>query len=260
MVNEGRGGTCDGRDFLRARAWEDTSGLSSDESRGVPPPPLQKPLPEGVEPIGLPPVPRFDNEPASPGNGMGVMTAVARRRSRRRFGKEPVSREELSLLLWAAQGIRKLVRGGVAALRTVPSAGARHPFETYLHVREVEGLERGIYRYLPVEHALCCLRKGDFTSQVTEGCLGQGFAGACSVCFIWSAVPYRTEWRYSLLSPKLIALDAGHVCQNLYLAAEALGLGTCAVAAYHQARMDALVGVDGRDEFVVYVAPVGRPS
>jgi len=78
------------------------------------------------------------------------------------------------------------------------------------------------------------------------------------VVFIWTAVPYRTEWRYGPVSPKLVALDAGHACQNLYLAVEAIGAGTCAIGAYDQELSDAMCGVDGRDEFVVYMAPVGR--
>ena len=76
--------------------------------------------------------------------------------------------------------------------------------------------------------------------------------------FIWTAIPYRTEWRYSMVAHKIIAMDAGHLCQNLYLASEAIGAGTCAVGAYNQSEMDTIVGVDGEDEFVIYVAPVGR--
>ena len=76
---------------------------------------------------------------------------------------------------------------------------------------------------------------------------------------MWTAVPYRTEWRYTIVSAKIIAQDSGHLCQNLYLACEALGLGTCAVGAYNQELADKLCGVDGNDEFVVYISPVGRP-
>jgi SagB-type dehydrogenase family enzyme len=78
------------------------------------------------------------------------------------------------------------------------------------------------------------------------------------VTFVWAAIPYRTEWRYGIVSAKLIAQDSGHVMQNLYLAAEALGLGTVAIGAYHQQEMDTLLSVDGTDEFAIYAAPVGR--
>jgi SagB-type dehydrogenase family enzyme len=85
-----------------------------------------------------------------------------------------------------------------------------------------------------------------------------GFARQSAVTFIWTAVPYRTEWRYGSVAPKFIAQDSGHVCQNLYLACEAIGAGTCAVSAYSQHGMDEYLGVDGATEFTVYCAPVGK--
>jgi SagB-type dehydrogenase family enzyme len=93
---------------------------------------------------------------------------------------------------------------------------------------------------------------------VTAAAHGQRFAGEAAVTFIWTALPSRTEWRYAEASYKVIALDAGHVCQNLYLACEAIGAGTCAIAAYNQDLADRLVDVDGDEEFVVYLAPVGK--
>ena len=76
--------------------------------------------------------------------------------------------------------------------------------------------------------------------------------------FIWTTIPNRMEWRYSVVSHKIIALDAGHVCQNLYLACESIGCGTCAIGAYDQEKMDKFLGVDGEEEFAIYAAPVGR--
>jgi SagB-type dehydrogenase family enzyme len=93
-----------------------------------------------------------------------------------------------------------------------------------------------------------------------EATFGQPFAGSSAVVFLWTALPYRMEWRYGLAAHKVILLDAGHVCQNLYLACEALSLGTCAIAAYDQERMDQLLRVDGKDEFTVYLAAVGKPA
>jgi len=144
-------------------------------------------------------------------------------------------------------------------LRTVPSAGCRHPFETYLVVLRVEGLATGIYRYLPLDHALVLVSAPvDLAQQITAATRGQRFAGQAAVTFVWSAIPARTEWRYAEASAKVIALDAGHVCQNLYLACGAIGCGTCAIAAYDQDLVDELVGVDGDDELVVYLSPVGK--
>ena len=144
-------------------------------------------------------------------------------------------------------------------LRTVPSAGNRHALETYLAVSHVTGLEPGVYRYLPLEHQLLPLfSEEQMPQKLTEATLGQDFVGNSAVVFIWTTIPYRMEWRYGLAAHKVIALDAGHVCQNLYLACAAIGAGTCAVAAYHQQLMDKLVRVDGEEEFVIYLAPVGK--
>ena len=156
------------------------------------------------------------------------------------------------------QGVRHFIHED-AVLRTVPSAGNRHPFETYLAVLKVDGLECGIYRYLPVTHELVYERQIDnLSAHLTAATRGQSFTGQAAVTFIWTTIPARTEWRYAEASYKVIALDAGHVCQNLYLACQAIAAGTCAIAAYDQTLSDALLGVDGNDEFTVYIAPVGK--
>ncbi len=243
----------DGREFLKDTIRLRTDFSRTGQSRGLPPPPVEKPCPAGGETYGLPPAGR--REGIKP---VDLADAVARRRSRRRYTADPLSLDELSFLLWATQGVRK-VHSPSAVFRTVPSAGCRHAFETYLGVMRVRGLGPGIYRYLPLRHGLCLLEeRDDLPQRLGEAALGQPFVGRGAVTFVWTAVPVRMEWRYGEASHKVIALDAGHVCQNLYLACEAVGAGTCAVAAYDQRLMDALVGVDGEEEFTVYLAPVGK--
>jgi len=123
----------------------------------------------------------------------------------------------------------------------------------------VEGLDPGIYRYLPLEHQLLFeFSEEGLAEKLVKTVFGQPYPGKAGVTFIWTAVPYRMEWRYGLAAHKVIAIDAGHVCQNLYLACAAIKAGTCAVAAYHQAALDGLLGVDGEDEFAIYLAPVGK--
>jgi SagB-type dehydrogenase family enzyme len=123
----------------------------------------------------------------------------------------------------------------------------------------VTGLAPGVHRYLPLEHQLVTVAElPHIGNAVSRAALGQAFVGSAAVTFVWTAVPYRMEWRYGLAAHKVIAIDAGHVCQNLYLACAAVGAGTCAVAAYHQEGMDKLLGVDGKDEFTIYLAPVGK--
>lgn len=138
-------------------------------------------------------------------------------------------------------------------------AGARHSFETYIAAIEVTGLEKGIYRYLPFEHQLLFeFQEKQLEQKLVEATLGQSFVGQAPLVFMWAAIPARMEWRYGLAAHKLIALDAGHVCQNLYLACEAIHAGCCAVAAYHQQLCDQLLRLDGKDEFVIYLAPAGK--
>ncbi len=227
--------------------------IISDQQKGLPRGDLQKPAPAGAELVELPPPDSI--RPAKP----DISQCISRRQSRRKFIGDPISLGELSYLLWATQGVRKIFGGGKAALRNVPSAGNMHPLETYIAANRVESLKAGLYRYLPLEHKLVFL----FTIKnqakaLSQASLGQDFVGDCGATFIWSALPYRSEWRYTIEAAKLVLLDAGHVCQNLYLACEALGLGTCAIGAYDQRKFDRLCKLDGVDEMVVYAAPVGR--
>lgn len=239
------------RSYLRSDQWSVWDMRTSDQSNGVPMPPRQKPYLPGARLIDL-------MAPADLTVGrMPLCEVIERRRSRRRFTREPLTLEELSFLLWATQGVRSTAEKGVL-FRTVPSAGARHPFETYLLVNRVTGVEPGLYRYLSLEHQLCLLSSDPrLVEQIDLASFEQYVKGA-AVAFIWSVIPYRTEWRYGPLSYKAIAMDAGHMCQNLYLASEAIGGGTCAIAAYDQAMIDRILGLDGQDEFVIYMAPVGK--
>ena len=241
-----------GRNFLRSN-WEKRSEIISDQQKNIPQPPLEKSFDEGSKLYDL-----ISPDEIDLGN-VPLKKVIEKRKSRRKFKNVPLSIEELSFLLWAIQGVKEIVKNGYATFRTVPSAGARHPLETYLAVYNVEDLPKGLYRYLPLEHKLLLIEQVEnLTERIIDACMGQRFAGECAVTFIWTAIPYRTEWRYSILSHKVILLDAGHVCQNLYLASEAINCGTCAIAAYDQQKMDELLSVDGYDELTIYVAPVGK--
>lgn len=246
------------RAFLKADLWREWERLETDQRKQLPPPPVEKPCPDGAVLVEL-------TSPESFTAGqMPLIEAIRRRRSRRSFTGDSLTLEELSFLLWATQGARRtepgeVVRRGAATLRTVPSGGARHPFETYLVIQRIAGLAPGLYRYLPLEHKLCFLQPYSALSGKVEGLWArQGFLEQAAVIFVWTVIPYRTEWRYSVVSAKIIAQDSGHMCQNLYLACEAIGAGMCAIGAYNQASADAAIGVDGAEEFVVYLAPVGK--
>ena len=241
------------REFLKDSIRQRIDFTQTDQNRRVPPPPVEKPAPDGAEKILLPLL-----DKAKLAGSIDLWAAIGQRESCRFYSDEPLKLDELSLLLWATQGVRMKLDTG-HALRTVPSAGCRHAFETYLCVLNVEGLEQGIYRYLPLEHALLFSHASEqLESRIVRATLGQRFTGDSAATFIWTALPYRMEWRYGLAAHKVIALDAGHVCQNLYLACQAIGAGTCAIAAYDQDGMDELIDVDGEEEFTIYLAPVGK--
>ncbi|WP_305046786.1 SagB/ThcOx family dehydrogenase [Geoalkalibacter sp.] len=241
-----------GRWFLTDYIRPEVDWRHTPQALGEAPPPVQKPVAAGAELIALPPREAWNLSPCD------LATAMARRESRRRFRRDPLNLDELAFLLWATQGVRERLHEA-AVLRTVPSAGCRHPLETYLCILNVAELAPGIYRYLPLDHALVLERApADLAASLGVATHGQRFAGAAAATFVWTALPARTEWRYAEASYKVIALDAGHVCQNLYLACEVIGAGTCAIAAYRQELMDELLGVDGEEEFTLYLAPVGK--
>ncbi len=241
-----------GRYFLTDLIRDEVDFRTTAQSRGIRPPLPQKPAPPNARIIPLPNRESWSLPPCD------LVTAMAGRESRRKFTSGSLSLDELGFLLWATQGVRQELHPA-AILRTVPSAGCRHPLETYLAVMRVEGLENGIYRYLPLDHSLVHERSVESLElRLMAAARGQSFAGRAAVTFIWAAIPERTEWRYGDASYKVIALDAGHVCQNLYLACEAIGCGICAIAAYDQILVDELLGLDGDEEFALYLAPLGK--
>ena len=183
--------------------------------------------------------------------------ALTKRRSKRIYrNTERLTLGELSVLLWATQGITE--KYGDTLFRTTPSAGGLFPIETYLNIRFVEGLEEGIYHFRPGKFDLEFLKKGEFSRMLAEAALGQGIVAAAQATFIWSAILARSKWKYRQRAYRYIYLDAGHICQNLYLAGEAIGLGVCAIGAFFDDNVNQVVGVDGSDETVIYMATVGK--
>jgi SagB-type dehydrogenase family enzyme len=252
------------RELLKAYEWAQFEQFITDQQKGLPRPDIQKPVSPGAQLIDLVPPDQFSIGAAA------VIDVISERISHRFFSPESLSIEELSFLLWATQGVRrKATEDGITYYwRNVPSGGNRHPMETYLSIHNVVGIEPGLYRYLPIDHKLVQEKLvSELPELVKQGSRNQNsgtdhdpffFIKEAAVVFIWTALPYRSEWRYHKAAAKMVALDAGHICQNLYIAAGAIGAGTCAVGAFDQEKMNDLVEVDGEDEFVIYMAPVGK--
>ncbi|MFO7637364.1 MAG: SagB/ThcOx family dehydrogenase [Clostridia bacterium] len=238
-----------GREFMEKTKYGNLN--PSEQQQGLPQPPLETAYDAGRPVIRLP---KADDARC---RDMSFARIVAERKSVRNYIEEEMSLEELSFLLWCTQGVKE-VRKNLATIRTVPSAGARHALETHLLVRNVKGVPAGIYRYAALEHKLVeTNRSPDIVDRVVSGALGQSFIGLAQVCFIWSADARRMKWRYGERGYRYLHLDAGHVCQNLYLAGEALGRGVCAIAAFDDDQMNELLCLDGEECFVIYMAALG---
>ncbi len=240
-----------GREFMENTKYPRMG--PSDQSQGLPEPPLQKEPNAGQPLIDLPGPTQVKVK------HVDLTTAINARRSIRKYTDEPLTLGELSYLLWCTQGVRQ-VTPRPATLRTVPSAGSRHAFETYVLCNRVKGLTPGLYRYVAVGHKLAVQDLGEgIADRVAAACLGQ-YVVQSAASFVWAADAYRMFWRYQERGYRYLLLDAGHVCQNLYLASQAVGAGCCAIGAFDDDELNIVLGLDGEDNFAVYGATVGKPA
>lgn len=238
----------DGKNFLKSD-WIPNDMKDTDQAKGIPMPPFEDPF-NAEDLIPLP-------DPKSAElKKRDFVELVSDRRSRRKLGEGNVKLSELSFVLWASHGFREVI--GKRIFRTVPSAGSRHPFETYIYADRVEGLEKGLYRYIGTENSLIKVQadeEGQIKDTLSKAMLKQWFNCAFSLLWVYNA--YRCEWRYADRSYRVSAYDAGHICQNAYLAAEAIEIGCCAIGAFMQEEIDKCIGVDGENEFVCYIGVFG---
>lgn len=246
-----------GRDFLKSPVTAQTerdSDYQTDQELKRPQPPLVK-APMTDSPMDLPR--NFEGLELTD----NLYQLLLRRKSSRVYTQQAMNLLQLSFLLWASQGIKEIRGKSYATLRTAPCGGARHPFETYLLVRRVDGLVPGIYHYLPMTHQLELLQPMEdeeaLLKLADETLCGQTWAAKSNVVFYWSFVPYRSEWRYGIHAHRLVPADLGHAAENLYLACTALGLGTCGIGAYDQGLCDRIFQLDGEEEYTIYSQSVG---
>lgn len=224
----------------------------SPQRQGLPRPLMELPYPEQAQLIPLPPpaeivIPALD-----------LRAAIENRTTLRQYSPQSLSLAELSFLLWCTQGVKKTT-GKNVTLRNVPSAGARHAFETYILINRVEGLPPGLYRYIALQHALLEIDlSSDISRRFTFACYDQEHVNESAASFFWVAVLERMTWRYGLRGYRYLHLDAGHVCQNLYLAAEAIGSGVCAIAAFKDDDLNSVLNLDGEELFAIYAASLGK--
>lgn len=215
-------------------------------------PHIQKPYPLDAQLIVLPEPDFLDDHQVS------FLELIELRSTIREYTENPFTLKELSYLLWCTQGIKMVLPGGTTK-RTVPSAGARNAFETYLYIDKVEGLEPGLYRFLAVEHALLPIEVGaEVKEKLTAGFNKLNMYRASAVTFIWAGILDRMEYYFGNRAWQYMYMDAGHVCQNLYLAAYTIEAGVCAIGHFNDIELNALLGLDGEEEFAVYAAHAGK--
>ena len=229
---------------------------SSDQTKGLPEPPLETEVEKEVTIINLPKPSDLKIEESS------LQELIEKRQSYRKYSPQTLSLEELSWLLWCTQGLRGLEGKPsqmLLRLRNVPSAGARHALDTYILVNNVESLSPGLYRFVPSQHSLIAVSLATSIGEdLKNACLKQSQITNGAVIFFWVAIIERMRWRYGERGYRYILLDAGHICQNLYLAAENIDCGVCAIAAFEDEALNDVLGLDGHSSFVIYLASLGK--
>ena len=183
---------------------------------------------------------------------------LQRRKSIRAFSDRSLSKVDLAFLLWASTGIQRTEHG--YEFRTAPSAGALYPIETYIAVNNVEELKKGIYHYNIKNHLLEEIKVGNFGDDLAHAALDQKMCATASVVFVWTAVFGRSKWKYAQRAYRYVYLDAGHIAQNLALAATSITCGSCQVGAFFDDEINSIVGVDGMEESSICLSVVGHPK
>ena len=191
------------------------------------------------------PEPRYDGD-------VSLEQSLLQRRSTRSYTGEPLTLQEVSQLLWAAQGITD-DRG----FRTAPSAGGLYPLEVYVVAGDVKNLAPGVYKYGADSHELIPITAGDRRSELADAALGQAWVKEGAIVIVFTAVYERTTGKYGERGIKYVHIELGHAAQNLCLQATAMGLGVVTVGAFHDEQVVELLNLSG-DEQPLYIIPVGR--
>ncbi len=243
----------EGRNWLRTNIVKIEDYKTDQELKKPQPPLVKKPMTNNVIELSL----NFndleiDND---------FLHVINSRESHRVYTQEKISLLELSYLLWCSQGVKEIRGKSYATLRTVPCGGARHEFECYMTIQNVEGLKDGLYHYLPMKHQIEFLKQIDNLKDfISDSLQGQRWADKANVVLYYSFVCYRAEWRYGIYAHRMVSCDAGHITQNVYLAATSIGLGGCAIGAVNGNLCDKYFDLDGEEEFIFYAMPVGTIS
>jgi len=189
---------------------------------------------------------------------MGFAEVLRRRKSIRAFSNQPLSLEDLGFLLWASTGIQRVEQD--YEFRTAPSAGALYPIETYIAANNIKNVDSGIYHYNIKNHLLEEIKTGNFGGPIAHAALDQQICATASAVFIWTAIYERSKWKYKQRAYRYIYLDAGHIAENLALAAASITYGSCQIGAFFDDEINSIVNVDGAEESTILLSVIGHPK
>jgi SagB-type dehydrogenase family enzyme len=198
------------------------------------------------------PQPSINLPPPHTDGAVALEQVLLQRRSRRELSSASLTLQEVSQLLWAAQGVTDS-----KGYRTAPSAGALYPLELFLVTGQVEGLEAGIYRYQPTKHRLLLEKRGDLRKPLASAALSQESIRDNAAVLVFTAVYSRTTGKYGQRGIRYVHIEVGHAAQNLYLQATVLGIGTVMVGAFHDLEVQKALGLR-EDEQPLALMPLGR--
>jgi len=238
------------KEFIKGTRYPDYATV--DLVLRKPEPPHELPAKKGQTVIKLPSPKRF-KVPDLP-----VRTAIENWEPVGFFNRSTMDLKQLSYLLWCTQGFKKIVAETIQ-IRNVPSTASRYPLETYFVASDVEGLETGLYRYLPKSNSIVAERiDSDLTLEMSTASMNFKLVTRAAVTFIWVAIPYRTVWAVGNRGYRSPLIEAGHSCQNLILAAAGLGLQVAPIDLFHDDLIAKLANLDPETQWPIYLAAVGN--
>ncbi|MDD1716342.1 MAG: SagB/ThcOx family dehydrogenase [Methanolinea sp.] len=239
-----------GREFIEKTRYPDFTTV--DLIQRVPEPPFELPVPEGSKVTKLP-SPKRIKVPDVP-----VREAIEKWEPVAFFSRSSITLKELSFLLWCTQGFRKIVSEHIM-LRNVPSSGSRYPIETYFVAGEVEGLNTGLYRYLPRSHSVVTLQEdSDLPFAMGTASMNFKVVTRAAVTFLWVGIPYRSTWALGNRGYRSVLIEAGHICQALIMAGACIGCEVHPIDLFHDELVTKIADLDPETQWPVYIGAVGR--
>jgi SagB-type dehydrogenase family enzyme len=239
-----------GNAFIKGTRYPDYSTV--DLVLRVPEPPHELPVREGQTVIKLPSPKKFKVPDTS------VRSTIENWEPVGFFSRSSISLKELSFVLWCTQGFRRTVAETIQ-IRNVPSSGSRYPLETYFVTGEVDGLETGLYRYLPFTHSIVVERlDSGLPLEMSTASMNFKIITRAAVTFLWVAIPYRSVWAIGNRGYRSVLIEAGHTCQNLIISAACFGYEVYPIDMFHDNMIAKLANLDTETQWPVYLAAVGK--